>query len=235
MLKRFWAILLAVSLLFASCIGLVACDDGDGEGSGEQTGGTDDGKDDGKDDGLSTDAKVDYTVTVLDTDGTPVMGAEVQLLNKDNNTKYPKEETDIDGKVTFSRKAGNYVAILASVPDDYTVADFDVEYNFSNNSALIRVDLKVYPRYTIKVVDQDGNPVVGAKVQACINTLCVDFPNVTDQNGESHREIEVDSYQGKINALPAGYSERPGTVGQYYSFTGDEATGFFVTIVVVKD
>lgn len=237
MLKRLLAILLVLTLSLASCFVFVACDDDD-KG---QTDEDDDEKNDGDGDETGdtekpeTPAKVDYTVTVIDSDGIGVMGAKVQLFDKDKNLKLPAVETDIDGKATFNRKAGNYTVLLTHVPADYVEPDYTVEYSFTNNNVLIRVEQKSYPRYTIKVVDQHGNPVVGAEVQACTEIGCIPFGNLTDANGESWKEIVLDDYEAKINNLPDGYSERPGMVGQYYEFTGNAEDGFSVTISVVKN
>ena len=61
--------------------------------------------------------------------------------------------------------------------------------------------------YTIKVVDKEGNPMAGVKVQLCEeseNGQCF-LPVTTDENGVAVYEKEAGAYKAAINKMPAGY------------------------------
>lgn len=60
--------------------------------------------------------------------------------------------------------------------------------------------------YTIKVVDEGGNPVAGAMVQLC-SDLCL--PKLTDANGLAvyENQEEKDNYKASVTNYPAGYEQ----------------------------
>ena len=60
-------------------------------------------------------------------------------------------------------------------------------------------DTKV--EYTIKVVDFEGNPVEGVKVQMCIGELCK-TPIATDAQGIVTVKYEEDIYEVKVSNIP---------------------------------
>jgi hypothetical protein len=57
--------------------------------------------------------------------------------------------------------------------------------------------------YTVKVVDEAGNPVVGAMVQLCKDT-CV--PTTTDANGVATWRLAEDAYKASFVVMPSGYT-----------------------------
>ena len=57
-------------------------------------------------------------------------------------------------------------------------------------------------KYTVKVVDEEGNPVVGAMVQLCKDS-CV--PAMTKDNGVAEFELAEDNYDVKFAVFPKGY------------------------------
>lgn len=80
--------------------------------------------------------------------------------------------------------------------------------------------------YTIKVVDEGGNPVVGAMVQLC-SDLCL--PKITDAQGVAvfENQEEKDNYKASVTSYPAGY-EQLGEETEFYYGTGN----YEVTITV---
>lgn len=60
--------------------------------------------------------------------------------------------------------------------------------------------------YTIKVVDEGGNPVAGAMVQLC-SDLCL--PKITDANGLAvyENQEELDNYKASVTSYPTGYEQ----------------------------
>ena len=57
-------------------------------------------------------------------------------------------------------------------------------------------------KYTVKVVDEQGNPVVGAMVQLCKDS-CV--PAMTKDNGIAEFNLAEDDYDVKFAVFPQGY------------------------------
>ena len=78
--------------------------------------------------------------------------------------------------------------------------------------------------YTVKVVDENGNPIVGALVQMCSDTC---FPSATDANGVATFKLADAEYKVSFLTLPAGYTHA-GTEENYY-FDGD-ATDLTITL-----
>lgn len=80
--------------------------------------------------------------------------------------------------------------------------------------------------YTIKVVDEGGNPVAGAMVQLC-SDLCL--PKITDANGMAvyENQEELDNYKASVTTYPTGY-EQLGEETDFYFGTGN----YEVTITV---
>ncbi len=80
--------------------------------------------------------------------------------------------------------------------------------------------------YTIKVVDEGGNPVAGAMVQLC-SDLCL--PKITDADGLAvyENQEELDNYKASVTNYPAGY-EQLGEETDFYFGEGN----YEVTITV---
>lgn len=78
--------------------------------------------------------------------------------------------------------------------------------------------------YTVKVVDESGNPIAGALVQMCSDTC---FPSATDANGVATFKLEDAEYKVSFLTLPAGYTHA-GSEENYY-FDGD-ATDLTITL-----
>ncbi len=81
--------------------------------------------------------------------------------------------------------------------------------------------------YTVKVVDEGGNPVAGAMVQLC-SDLCL--PKLTDANGVAvyENQEEKDNYKASITTYPAGY-EQLGEETEFYF-----AEGVYEVTITVK-
>lgn len=59
--------------------------------------------------------------------------------------------------------------------------------------------------YTVTVVDEGGNPVVGTMVQICQGELCM-MPCATDDSGVATFTVtDEGTYEAKLLSLPAGY------------------------------
>lgn len=59
--------------------------------------------------------------------------------------------------------------------------------------------------YTVTVVDDSGNPVVGALVQLCLEA-CI--PSVTNAEGKATYTVEEADYKVSFVSMPAGYTSQ---------------------------
>ena len=60
--------------------------------------------------------------------------------------------------------------------------------------------------YTVTVVDQNGDPVVGAYVQLCIGEMC-NMPVATNGEGIAQIKAQPDDWEVTLaNPIPAGYT-----------------------------
>lgn len=80
------------------------------------------------------------------------------------------------------------------------------------------------PTYTVTVVDEGGNPVVGAMVQLC-DEAC--YPGVTDDNGVATFSLVEANYKVSFLKVPEGYEQ-----GEETEFYFDE--GAFEMTVILK-
>ncbi|MBR3098286.1 MAG: hypothetical protein IKH18_01770 [Clostridia bacterium] len=58
--------------------------------------------------------------------------------------------------------------------------------------------------YTVRVIDQNGDPVPGAMVNVCSDTVC--DPRMTDEEGCLFYESEPFNYHLQLLKAPEGYS-----------------------------
>ena len=80
--------------------------------------------------------------------------------------------------------------------------------------------------FTVKVVDEGSNPLVGTMVQICQGELCM-MPSATNADGVATFSVtEEGSYEAKLLSLPAGYDYA--TEEHVFPF----GSGYEVTIVL---
>ncbi len=230
MLKKILCLVLTLSMVLALGVTLVSCTD--------DTEKPDDGGDAGNDDNKTPadDGKDTYTVTVKDTDGNAVKNVELAMVKVTDSAEIPMpdtQKTSSEGKTEFNVKAGNWKVAVVDVPNGYVAPGDETYFEFTDKAVTITISM--LPKYTIKVVDQNGDAVVGARVQMCINGgagTCVSFKIPTDDNGESSMRIAEDAFEATVTELPEGYAEYD---GGYTAFNGDSEGGFTITLTVTKN
>lgn len=80
--------------------------------------------------------------------------------------------------------------------------------------------------YTVTVVDEGGNPIVGAMVQLCKDS-CV--PGVTDASGVATFTLPEDGYKASMLSMPAGFAY----AGDAEEFYFDGAFALTITLKAV--
>ena len=223
--------MISIVLLLAMVLSLAACG---GKDNNDDV--SNDNNDNGGNNNVTTDST--YTVTVLDGDNNPVEG--VKLVITDEKT-YPTATTDKDGKASVQLPAGAKVSVMVtSVPNGYVKPEkVSGVYHGVFASGATELALKVEKEadnkieYTVKVVDQNGDAVVGMPIQLCPNGVCLAEKFVTDANGEITVKLNPGySVDVKLEGLE-GYT-LPVTVKEsYHAVIASGETE--VTVTVIKN
>lgn len=189
-MKRIICLILALAMMMSMSLCLISC--GDDTDGGDETGGT------------QTPEKTTYTVTVTDDSGNPVKDAIVFI----NGMPFP---SDNEGKITYTT-AKQITATVNNAPTGYEYDKLGVEQSFDANgnlSIVLTKKAQAGTKYTIRVVDQNGDAVVGAKVQMCESEnegICL-IPVTTDESGEAFYTAEEKGYKAALTSLPEGYEQ----------------------------
>ena len=81
--------------------------------------------------------------------------------------------------------------------------------------------LESNPVYTVKVVDEGGNPVEGAMVQLCDESC---YPNVTNAEGVATYALVEANYKASFLKIPEGYELPEGETDFYFEEGSMEMT-----------
>ena len=194
-MKKILSIILAAIMLLTMGLSLVSC--GDAQGTEQPK-----------------DEKKTYTVTVVDEEGNLMDGVEITFSPKGSLSMPLKTE---DGKASYKTDKA-LTASVTGVPFGYKCDNKAISFDENGNAT---ITLSKMPPYTVKVIDQDGNPVAGVWVQMCAD-MCVPFRNPTDENGVTSAPYADGDYQANITGLPDGYTVDD--MDTYYDFTDGEVT-----------
>ena len=137
-----------------------------------------------------------YTVTIVDGDNNPVEGVKLTITD---GKSFPVVTTDANGKASTSLPEGTVSVMITSLPDKYEKPDkvsgvYHGVFAKGSTELTIKVEEKTVEGndYVVRVVDQDGNPVIGIEVQLCYNGICAaGVP--TDEYGEISAKIDTDA------------------------------------------
>lgn len=217
MLKKILSTILVLSMILTLSVTLFSCKDKGNDNTGEQ----------GNNDN-TTPEKVTYTVTVVDQDGNPVKGAIVYFYPKGGvEMFYPTNENGAtEGYKTDKEMSISVMTVPAGY--EYDKLNEKQKVDAKDGKVTITVTKKAAEgaNYTIRVVDQNGNPVKGAMVQMCESAEVCLTPILTDANGEAVYTQPEKEYKAAITNLPEGYEST--TTG--YTYFED----YVATIVVNK-
>lgn len=119
-------------------------------------------------------------------------------------TVYLFSDPALDPELTvmFFRDEDNLDAMMALISEDEeNPAVWTYEEDLENQLADGEI---TDAAYIVTVTDTDGNPVPGAMVQVCSETLCNVY--VSDENGQCAFVLEPDNWEMHLLMLPEGYS-----------------------------
>ena len=230
-LKKILSLLLVISM-FACMLSLTAC----GKPNHEEE--NNDNSGNNVNDGNNVTNDNTYTVTVLDGDNNPVEGVKLVITN---DKTYPTATTDKDGKASAQFDEATTVSVMVtSVPDGYLKPEkVSGVYHGVFASGAKDLTLKIEKEadnkvtYTVKVVDQNGDEVVGMGIQICTNGVCLAEKFVTDVNGEITVKLApTAAVDVKLEGLE-GYT-LPTPVKDSYHAVIEVGTNEIVVVVIKK-
>lgn len=189
--NKILALLLALALTVGVCLALAGCGETEPEPAACTSHVDTDGNgvcdNEGCNEAVTSEepAKTTYTVTLVDNEGAPVVGATVVI--ETNKVSSATLTTDSTGKATADLAVGTGVvkvkATVKSVPAGYILPASAAIYDQGATSATVTIQRDYSVAYTVRLVDEDGNSlaIAGANVQIC-QSLCQN-PVATDENG----------------------------------------------------
>ena len=144
-------------------------------------------------------SKFNFVIKVVDQDQNPVPGVSLQLADGQAFTSDDQGQIKLTGL-----SPDNYEYTISELPQGYQVDNPEGKLTITeeeNQTGQIQVT-KETPKYklTVKVVDQDQKPVVGAKVQVG------DQEETSDQDGlVTFENLPAQDYSYQVTQLPEGY------------------------------
>ena len=205
-------------------------------GNGADNGQNNDNTNIGGDNENTTTDKT-YTVVFVDEDNNPIEG--VKLVVTDGKS-FPTVTSDKDGKASTQLPEGTISIMVTSVPKGYEKPEkVSGTYHgvFAKDKTELTITLKKEASdkvtYTVKVVDQNGDAVVGMGVQICPGGVCLADSFVTDENGEVSVEIAPKEYVSIQLKDLSGYTLPAPVDGSYHGTIGSGETE--ITITVTKN
>ena len=216
MFKKILSAILVLSMILTLSVSLFSCKDKGNDNTGDQNNDN------------TTPEKVTYTVTVVDQDGNPVKGAIVYFYPKGGvEMFYPTNDNGAtEGYKTDKEMSISVMTIPAGYEYDKLAQKQKVDAKDGKVTITVTKKAPEGTNYTIRVVDQNGNPVAGAMVQMCESEDKCLTPITTNANGEAVYTEPEREYKAAIASLPEGYENT--TTG--YTYFED----YVVTIVVNK-
>lgn len=234
-LKKIFSLLLVICML-ASMLSLTACKKETNENENEEN---ETNNDNGGNGNASTEKT--YTVTVEDkNDKTALAGVKLVIFD---GSKYHNVTTDENGKASLELPAATETVsvMVTNVIDGYLkpekLSGSLYHAVFAKDATELTVKLEKEQSnkvtYTVTVVDQNGNAVVGMHAQLCPNGICLATDFVTDENGEITAELSPDSEVHIQLKDLGGYTLGATVDGTYHGVIESGETE--ITIVVTKN
>ena len=204
-------IIAALAIIVIIPIVLVIALSGNGNNGGNEGGNS--GNTDNNGDG-----KINYTVTVVDSNGAAVKGAKVTFITPGTDMPWT---TDANGKASY-KSADTVKVKVTSIPAGYIYSKLNVEQSFAADGTLtVTLEKPDLPDWTIRVVDQDGNAIAGVQVQMCAESCLM--PKTTNSEGYVVYEDYEGDYHAQLTALPEGYTAEF-DLAAYHDFVDGVAT-----------
>ncbi len=219
-----FAMLLSFAAILTSC-GTPETPENPDEGNPPDNGGGENGGNEG-----NQTTKVTYTVKFVDEDGAAIKGLTVRFVR--DNVASEDIVTDNKGEAKIDLEESRNVRVEL-VSFDGWVEPAARKLTFGRMYDL-EVELEEDTSFTLTatVVDENGDAIVGATVQLCVGSVCLQAAE-TNEDGEIFGTFSTEGkIKVKVISLPDGYvmPETNDDEGYHFYFTEGE-TDIEITIV----
>ena len=229
-MKKLLALILCFAMLLSFAAILTSCGTPETPENPDEGNPPDgDGGENGGNEGNQT-TKVTYTVKFVDEDGAAIKGLTVRFVR--DNVASEDIVTDNKGEAKIDLEESRNVRVEL-VSFDGWVEPAARKLTFGRMYDL-EVELEEDTSFTLTatVVDQNGDAIVGATVQLCVGSVCLQAAE-TNEDGEIFGTFGTEGkIKVKVISLPDGYvmPETNDDEGYHFSFTEGE-TDIEITIV----
>ena len=157
--------------------------------------------------GCDSGSNVDYSVTVLSPDESPLSGISVTWKS---SAKSATAVTDDDGKAKTTLPAATYAISLSGYGEGLTYTSVSVGSAMRNITLTLEVQ---QVKYTVTVIDKTGSPAANVAVSWTDGEKIVGTA-VTEANGVAECELDYGEYFVTLANLPSGnvYDDGAATV-----------------------
>ncbi|MDE6294186.1 MAG: redoxin domain-containing protein [Clostridiales bacterium] len=180
--------------------------------------------------GCGSDEKLEYSVTVLSTDGaTPVEGVTVSWKAEAGGGSA---KTNADGVAKANIPAGTYNVVLSGIDEGLTYEQISVTPSMSEITLVLEVKSVTY---TAQVVDKNGAAAKGVTVTWSSGST-VAGTAVTGDDGSASCELDYGDYSVTVSNLPDGnvFTDAIEVTGKNQSarfeLRGGETVSYTVTV-----
>lgn len=223
-LKKILSLLLIICMITA-VLSFTACSKDNGED-----------KPNTNENNTNTSTDKTYTVIIVDGDKAPVEGVKLAFTD---GTKFEIATTGADGKASAKLPEGTISVMITSVPKGYEkpkAVSGSYHGVFAKDATELTVTVAKEASnkvtYTVKVVDNNNDPVVGISVQLCYNGTCA-AAVATDENGEMKAELTPGTTVDVMLHEIDGYTLPTPVNGDYHAVI--EAGETEITVTVTKN
>ncbi|WP_430505731.1 carboxypeptidase regulatory-like domain-containing protein [Haloparvum sp. PAK95] len=155
---------------------------------------------------LTPAATLNGTV-VNESDGTPIEGVSVLAIDPDDGSIVTSSETGSAGEYQLDVPPGTY-DVVATDPKSRYEDSFEVDVDVSGEGAQLDLAMAEAPEtgtITGRVVDDDGNGVANARVEAIDSTYTYFNSTTTEEDGTFTLKVPAGTYE--VSADAEGYAE----------------------------
>lgn len=146
----------------------------------------------GESEGTAQQKLISYSINVTDENRKPIPNVRMSLNGDQTNVLLT---TNADGYALSKQKAGNY-SVVITVPTGYSARTETFTLTEQYPSVSVKLDTVIVEMqtYTIRVLDNQGQPIVGAFVSVGTGFA------VTDENGVAQITVPKGTYIAQISA-----------------------------------
>ncbi len=142
------------------------------------------------------DALLTYTIIVVDKDGNPIEGVDVQMCAADG-TCYLPVKTGANGAAAFQKEAGEYYVTIPACPEGF-VTNSETKYTFEGTATELTITLE---KASVPTEEPTEEPT--------------EAPTEPETKDPLREEYDIEANEASVEFSAAGY---PGKVFQLFNY-----------------